>query len=424
MMALANIDKNVFSTVDIDRSTFNYLHFDTCSYRHPHSFKILPITFVDLQGATDVKAGETIGSYIELISIADCDLYLIAFDKPFSQHNRHCQEHIEKTLRRKCLLVRPKTDLLFSEFTKKKSNKEHAEDSMDDYDFKIALTDTRQHVSVSSDRGRVSNKIYLTAAGCDEMLKNSPLFTFDLEVLKKKFIQLAIKDTRAERMFKITFSALRTTINTCFRRGYIVSSTRYQWIAAACSLIPFLDEIPAYFGRDKISEAFGINNNSTETNTTSIKKYLIEKDFTVPKTYLNSDCFKYLYCSKEKQSVANIPNNLNESLKLTEPWNSKVTSARPQNVTTSLRHGAYNAVGRTAIVIGAVLTPVFALWSFYSTGKRMNEHLHVLCDDLLVIAAYFLATIYNSHINMILSPEIVSFEEALLETDENSSDEE
>ncbi|CAF4938773.1 unnamed protein product, partial [Rotaria sp. Silwood2] len=35
IMALANIDKNIFSTVDIDRSTFNYLQFDTHTYRHP-----------------------------------------------------------------------------------------------------------------------------------------------------------------------------------------------------------------------------------------------------------------------------------------------------------------------------------------------------------------------------------------------------
>ncbi|CAF4849263.1 unnamed protein product, partial [Rotaria magnacalcarata] len=40
-----------------------------------------------------------------------------------------------------------------------------------------------------------------------------------------------------------------------FRRGYIVSSTRYQWIAALCSIIPFLDELPAFFGRDKIRDA-------------------------------------------------------------------------------------------------------------------------------------------------------------------------
>ncbi|CAF2998308.1 unnamed protein product [Rotaria sp. Silwood2] len=461
MMALANIDKNIFSTVDIDRSTFNYLQFDTRTYRHPQSNKIVPITFIDLQGATDVKDSESIGSYIELISIADCDLYLIAFDKPFSKHNRRCQEHIENTLRRKYILVRTKTDMLFSEFMKKKSNNEHRDDSINDYDSKIALSDTRQNASISSDRERLSDKIYLTAAGCDDMLKNSPLFTFDLEKLKKKLIRLAIKDTRVERMFKITFSAFTTTINTCFRRGYIVSSTRYQWIAAACSLIPFLDELPAFYGREKIRQAFGIHGNSTQANTsnsttTSIEKYLIEKKFTVPKSYLISGCFEYLWCSKEKQSMSNVAKDSNESFQLPETWNSKDKSVMSQNTKACIGHAAYTAIGRTAlvlgaigkalddvlpivvpasvaalraasiagIVIGAVLTPAFALWSFYSTGKRMNEHLHVLCDDLLVIAAYFLAAIYNSHINITRSPEILSFEQALSGADESSSDEE
>ena len=76
------------------------------------------------------------------------------------------------------------------------------------------------------------------------------------------------------------------------------------------------------------------------------------------------------------------------------------------------------------IVIGTVMTPAFALWSFYSTGKRMNEHRHVLCDDLLVTSAYFVAAIYNSHINTTRSPEVFSLEQALSGADENSSDEE
>ncbi|CAF4119811.1 unnamed protein product, partial [Rotaria sp. Silwood1] len=184
------------------------------------------------------------------------------------------------------------------------------QDSIDDYDSKSALSDTREYVSIAYDRESISDKIYLTAADCDDKLKESPLFTFDLENLKKKFVRLAVEDTRIERTFKMAFSALTTTINTCFRRGYIVSSTRYQWIAALCSIIPFLDELPAFFGRDKIRDAFGINSNSTATNTPnnttiSIKNYLIGKKFTVSKRHLKSGRFKYLRPSKKQQAMVN-----------------------------------------------------------------------------------------------------------------------
>ncbi|CAF4052580.1 unnamed protein product [Rotaria sordida] len=337
MIALANIDKNNFSTVDIDRSTFNYLQFDTHTYRHPQSNKIVPITFIDIQGATDVKDSESIGSYIELISIADCDLYLIAFDKPFSKHNRHCQEHIENTLRRKYILVRTKTDMLFSEFAKKKSNNEHRNDSINYYDSKIALSDTRQNASISSDRERLSDEIYLTAAGYDDMLKNSPFFTFDLEKLKKKLVRLAIKDTRVERTWNSKDKSV-TSQNTKACIGHVA----YTIVGRPATILGAIGKV------------------------------------------------------------------LDSTIQIAVPASA----------------AALRAASIAGIVIGVVLTPAFALWSFYSTGKRMDEHLHILCDDLHVIAAYFLAAIYNSHINITRLPEIVSFDTALSGADESSSDEE
>jgi hypothetical protein len=47
------------------------------------------------------------------------------------------------------------------------------------------------------------------------------------------------------------------------------------------------------------------------------------------------------------------------------------------------------AVSIASIIVGAVLTPIFAAWSFYSTGQRMNEELHSICDDLVIILQYF-----------------------------------
>ncbi|CAF1620315.1 unnamed protein product [Rotaria magnacalcarata] len=113
-----------------------------------------------------------------------------------------------------------------------------------------------------------------------------------------------------------------------FRRGYIVSSTRYQWIAALCSIIPFLDELPAFFGRDKIRDAFGINSNSTATNTPnnttiSIKNYLIGKNFTVSKRHLKSGRFKYLRPSKKQQAMVNNAKDSNRYFQISEKCNSE-----------------------------------------------------------------------------------------------------
>jgi len=47
-------------------------------------------------------------------------------------------------------------------------------------------------------------------------------------------------------------------------------------------------------------------------------------------------------------------------------------------------------VSIVGIAIAAALTPVFAAWEFYSTGKKIHRHLHLLCDDLQVVLTYFI----------------------------------
>lgn len=57
--------------------------------------------------------------------------------------------------------------------------------------------------------------------------------------------------------------------------------------------------------------------------------------------------------------------------------------------------GALKVVSTVGIVVGAVLTPVFAAWAFYSAGNRMNEHLHLLCDDLQTVLMHFIVALCN-----------------------------
>jgi hypothetical protein len=442
--------------VDIKRSTFGYLQFDTLIYKDSHNKKIIPITFIDIEGATDNKDSQSIGNYMELITKADCDLYIIAFDKPFNDHNRTCQEYIESTLGRKCLLVRSKADSLFNQFLLKATNKKYEKNNPNGYDVKLALSETERYALVTSDDKRLFNKVYLTAAAIDNDLKDAPFALFDLNQLEKELVQLAVSDTRVERICRLAILASRATINTCFRRGYVVSKTRYQWLAAGASIVPFLDELPAFFGREKIRQAFGIHDNSAMTNAfrrtkDSLEKYLIEKKFTVPTKYLKSGYFKYLICNETDQSMTNSVPESKKYVQQKQVYSVQHKSPTSKNTQVCLGHTAQTigvhttvvlgalgkvaddaarllipsasvalrAISITGIVVGAVLTPVFAAWTFYSTGQRMSEHLHLLCDDLLIILGHFIIAVCNdSHQHIQLATLSSSDEESSSSEDE------
>ncbi len=307
IMKLAEV-KEFSPMIAIERSTFGYLEFDTLIYKYPCNDKVIPITFVDIEGATDTDKFQSTGNYIELINKTDCDMYIIVFDRPFSDHNRTCQEHIEKKLGRKCLLVWSKADLLFSKLFRQSTGEKYVKTRSSSYDVNMALTKTKDYIIQTFDDKRLSHKVYLTAVACDDDLEDATFAAFDLDKLKRKFVQLAITDFRAERICKLAILASRAVINTCFRREYTVSQTKYRWLAAGASIVPFLDELPVYFGRKKIRQAFGIHDSFAVTNVVhktkdSFEKYLMKKEFTVPKKYLKSGYFKYLIPTKTKQAT-------------------------------------------------------------------------------------------------------------------------
>ncbi|CAF5064367.1 unnamed protein product, partial [Rotaria sp. Silwood1] len=222
LMNLAEI--NQFSLmVDMTPSIFSYLQYDTFVYKNPDNNKIIPITFIDIEGAIDINKSQSVENYIELINKADCDL---------------------------------------------------------------------------------------------------------------------------------------TIINTCFRRGYVVSQTRYRWLAAGASIIPFLDELPAFFGREKIRQTFGIHDNSTITNAfyrikDSFEEYLIEKKLTVPKKYLKSGYFKYLISKKAKQIATPSDTDSNQYVKQEPTYHIQNKNPTVQNASLIAGHTG-TIIGHTGIILGAL----------------------------------------------------------------------
>ncbi|CAF1366472.1 unnamed protein product [Adineta steineri] len=417
---LANA-KQHSAMIDTTRSTFGYLQFDTLAYQHPRTRRPIPFTFVDIEGAIDADESLSAGNYLELITRADCDVYIIVFAGLFSAHNRACRQHIEKFLLRKCLLVRSKADVLFNDIFNEETATDYKKETATDYDVKKALEQTRSLSKVTFDDKRLTDEIYLTAVICKNSSKGASWAHFDLEKLKEKLIHLAIMDIRITRMCQLAILTSKAVINTCFRRGYVISKTRWKWFAAGASLIPFLDELPNFFGREEIRQAFGVHDRSAIKNMfrgtkDSLEEYLTKKNVTLPKNILESGYFEYLESDGPEDKhiydeASSMYQNTRKSstVKKNDQWTRHgtkvctVLTAIGTSVDDILRSVipagtvGLRVVSIAGIVVGVALAPVFAVWAAYSSGKRMTEHLHRLCNDLFVIVSLFAVNQCNEH---------------------------
>ena len=234
VMALGNITQ--FPTmVNQERSTSSYLQFDTFFYDKSQNSRHIPISFIDIAGAIDNDTSRSIGNYLDLITNTDCDLYMIVFDKPFHHHNQLCRDYIENTLGRQCLLVRSKADLPFGRFYEDETRRKYQDETYTNFDVRCAVNKTRQHSMKTFDDARLIERVFLTAAGQESSLTATDFGRFDLDKLKEELLRFATDDTQIARVCQLAILESRAAINTCFRRGYSVSKTKYRWLAATAS---------------------------------------------------------------------------------------------------------------------------------------------------------------------------------------------
>ena len=396
---LGNFDQYT-SMINLSRNSFGFLQFDT---ENPK------ISFIDIAGATDEINAKSIGTYLELITNADCDLYLLLFDRNFNIQNEIWREYIEKTLNKKCFLIRSKADLIFHNFYTKLTQKTFRRDFHDLYGVRHALIETRRYAKTTFDEKQLENEVFLIATGNDDELNDVEFGRFDFIRLTKRIEKLALNDLRVNRIARFAVLVAKKAINTCFRRGYTVLKTKYRWLAAGVSLIPFLDEVPIFFGREEIRQAFGIHDRSSIANRfrrskNSLEEFFIRHDFKVPKDSIKSGYFQYLI-SDELPFVDTEKLQMLERIRLcqrVEPSSNNVSSS---GVVEHIFQNVLRVASIAGIIVGAVLTPVTAAWSFYSSGKRMNQHLHLLCDDLQIVLTFFIMKICDEFVSQsILSP--------------------
>lgn len=146
----------------------------------------------------------------------------------------------------------------------------------------------------------------------------------------------------------------------------------------------------------------------------SFEEYLTKHQITVPKDALKSSHFQYLIGTDVKISVVTSDAEQDASTQLKSRYTQQQEGhssvghrfASPLNGTrifrpTCLVLGAiaqlsddvvraavpFSSMGLkflsiAGIVVTVVLTPAVTSWTFYHSGKQMNQQLYLLCDDL------------------------------------------
>ena len=409
--------KEFTSMVSLERSTFGYLQFDAFFQQ---GSKEIPVSFIDIAGAIDHDSSRSVGNYQELITQSDCDLYLIVFDNAFNRSNQAHLDYIEKILERQCLLVRTKVDLVFEEFYKAANGTKFRKDAATAYNIHAALEKTREYSIKTYEEKQLMDEVFLTAAGEQNELKDERFGQFDLGKLRKRIGNLAAKDLRIVRIRRLAIQAAKLAINTCFRRGYVASKSKYRWLAAGASVVPFLDELPKFFGEEQIRQSFGVHDRSQILNTfqrskDSFEEYLTQLQCSIPKDLLKSGCFEYLIANETQTTTTTTTDFARihlAQMKSTDSKAQQTSSGLPKTGILGTTCTAMGAIGQIfkdgirmalpaaagtlrvvtvlGIVLGAALTPVSAAWSYYSSGTRINEHLHLLCDDLQTILTFLI----------------------------------
>ncbi|CAF1150048.1 unnamed protein product [Didymodactylos carnosus] len=385
-------DEIMASPMRVRKSTYCRLEFE---HQYDNGRKII---FVDIEGSTDTDLNSKLANYFDEIRKADCDLYIIVFDHQFTDIQHEWHDYIVNQLHRECWLVRSKVDELFLNLFKEEVGQDF--DSSDEVTKnkcgETIIEQIRDTVSLDIHGKKLSN-VYLTFTSYDENSRNENLSKmsysiFDLGKLINDINNLPIS-LYENRLQKMAVCAIAKVINNCFRRGYVVNVMKYKIAAGITAVIPFLDLIPRYYGREEIRQAFGVNTRSRFMNwltgeTDKFKDYLKEFDIAINESRFGTSAFSKTFRKNAAITQQTAKGLTSFTIKGATTLGVAGVSVS-DDVMRAVGVGAINAVrgvSTSFIVVGAVLTVGMCAWAAVSNGKQMYDYLHRLCDDLIIIS--------------------------------------
>lgn len=354
------------------------------------------VTLVDIQGLdenrTSTHRETAAGDYLDEARNADCDIYIIVFDKQLSEEQRQWIREIEETLCRQCVLVRSKIDTDYLRIFQQYSGKYYMRCPEAERPGLMPQIMSR----LRNDNAVESRSVHLVA--CDYSPPNSDAAQliedhsfFDVPGLLDELSALAAQK-HFSRMQQSANQISVRVINTCFRRSYILNVAKYKVAAGFASIIPFGDQLPRYLAREGIREAFGISEelhrNISYRNLRvygyKLQTSVFKDSVTItdsPKKNLEFDGTQFARAGATGLIIA--ANFGDDVVRLVAPAAMAGSTA------------ARVAFTAATLGVGLVLSAGLSAWSAIDSGKHIFSYVNRLCDDIIMVNGSLIASTLN-----------------------------
>ncbi|CAF1390741.1 unnamed protein product [Rotaria sordida] len=290
LLGISSLNDDQAAPIGSMKTTYTALRFDRKEPLIYHSINgniEIPITLVDIQGHDKNRTSDNnmieAGNYHNEIRKANCDIYILVTDDDLHDEQKNWISFIKETLKRECILVRSKVDILYLTKIRELSGNCYGKNTREErLQYHTTIMD-----QIRSQNTIPSNKIYLVSADYQPMSIDADLLlfehSFDFDSLLTELSFLA-SNARTSRIHLLAKQTVNRVINTCFRRGYVLNVMKYKIAAGFAAIIPFGDQLPRYLSRDKIREAFGINDD--------FGQYLLQFNLIIDNGLLQTSVFR------------------------------------------------------------------------------------------------------------------------------------
>jgi GTPase SAR1 family protein len=342
----------------------------------------IPVTFIDIQGLDENRTSDhsviTAGHYLDEVRKADCDIYVIVFDKQFSEEQLQWILKIEETTNRRCVLVRSKIDKDYLTKFKDASGKCYLRSS----EAARAALVPKIMSQIKNDNAVESRSVYFVA--CDYSPNNSDAEQliedhsfFDFHKLVDGLTTLAAGNY-SSRVHQSANQVSVRVINTCFRRSYILNVAKYRVAAGFASIIPFGDQLPRYLAREGILEAFGINE---ELRNSIRPRRLCIHDYKLQTPVFKDSVRMAKTHTKSKVGATSFARAGSTSLMVAAP------------ATVAGSTAVRLAFTAATLGLGLVLSAGLSAWSAIDSGNHIFRYVNRLCDDIIMINGSLIASV-------------------------------